>query len=300
MSESLVIWGTAALLVAVALIPYVRRFQKRATADRLRREEAVTLGFDRPATQHPLINETLCIGCGACVDACPEGDVLGVVSGRAVIINGLRCVGHSRCAEVCPVGAIEIGLGDISDRPDIPVLGTHNESSVPGLFIAGELSGFALIRNAVAQGREVMEEVARRIAATSTRGAAASADGQPIVDVIVVGAGPAGLSAALVARQHALSCLILDQDDPGGTILHYPRKKMVLTQPIEIPLYGKLPMEEYQKETLLDIWHDIIRRFELDLRTPERVGRISREDGGFALEASSGVFRSRYLVLATG
>lgn len=333
MSEAVWIWGGAILLVLVAFIPYAVKFTRRASADRIRLREAMTLGLDQPTTQHPIVDELACIGCGACVDACPEGDVLGVVNGRASIVNGLRCVGHSRCAEACPVGAIKIGLGAVWERSDIPILSEHNETSVPGVYIAGELSGFALIRNAVQQGKLVADHIAtvpgprEHVGPTASpmvvlskesarihQGTASKADvGRPpeskgdndtgssaIVSVLVVGAGPAGLSAALRSRELGLSCRVLDQDDAGGTILNYPRKKLVLTQPVDIPLWGKLNLVEYPKEKLLEIWQEIPRRFDIDLRTKERVMSITKQGALFEVGTSNGTHRARHVVLATG
>ncbi len=304
--ESLLIYGVAALLCAAILIPYAIGFRRRNRLDTARREEAVQLGADRPVAQYPLIDEGRCIGCGACVAACPEGDVLGVVDGRAVIVNGMRCIGHARCADACPVGALRVGLGNVGEREDIPRLTADGETTVPGVFIAGELSGFALIRNAIDQGERVAMTVARRLGAAGPAGAGSPAPGGPadgarLRDLVIVGAGPAGLSAALTARRERLSYLVLEQEQAGGTILQYPRKKVVLTQPVEIPLYGRLEREEYTKEELLGIWQEARERFELHVRTGERLEMIARRsDGLLAVRTQAGEWLARAVILALG
>ena len=287
--ESLIITGTAILVALAILVSYIVRFARRDRADRARRDEAVALGVERPAVQHPIIDEIRCIGCGSCVAACPEGDVLGVVAGRAVIVNGLRCVGHGRCEEVCPVGAIRIGLGEVAGRDDIPLLSPARETSVPGLYVAGELGGFSLIRNAVHDGRAIIEHM------ISAPGA-----GSPDLDLLIVGGGPAGLTAALAARQHGLRCTVIDQQGPGGTILQYPRKKLVLTQPVEIPLYGTLALNEYTKEAMLEIWLSLLRQFEIELRHPERVTAVRRMNGHFEVRSTRASYRARHVILAMG
>jgi thioredoxin reductase/NAD-dependent dihydropyrimidine dehydrogenase PreA subunit len=293
MSESYLIWLIAAGLVVVVFVPYLLKFRRSQKVAAERKEEARSLGIDRATGQYPMVNRSLCIGCGSCVDACPEGDVLAVVWGAAEVVNGQRCVGHGFCETACPVGALKVGLGDVRTRPDIPLLSEYNETTVPGIFIAGELSGLSLIRHAIAQGKMVAEEIARR--SNGSRGAA------QLQDIVVVGAGPAGLSAALAARQHGLSAVVMDQYDLGGTILHYPRRKMVMTQPVEIPSYGLLNREEYSKEDLMEIWQQVCRDNQIEIRAGEKLSRLERFEGGFRLTADSGMqVEGRFVVLALG
>lgn len=294
MNEALTIWIVAAALVAVVFVPYVIRFRRSRQRAADRKQEAKALGIDRATGQYPMIDRSACIGCGSCVDACPEGDVLAVVWGAADVVNGQRCVGHGFCEPACPVGALKVGLGDVKTRPDIPILTEHNETSVPGVFIAGELSGLSLIRHAVAQGRRVADEIASRSRGIPSRPGT-------LHDMVVVGAGPAGLSAALMARAHGLDCVVLDQYDLGGTILHYPRQKLVMTQPVEIPLYGTLDHDEYSKEELLAIWQSVCRQNQIAVRSGEKVAALGLFDEGFRLSTTSGtIVDSRFVVLALG
>lgn len=289
--ESLLIWALVLAVGVYTVIRYTRGFRRRRQDDTRRLGMTRELGMDRPMGQYPLIDAGQCIGCGTCVSACPEGDVLGIVMGKAVVINGARCIGHGRCGEACPVGAIKVGLGDVTKRDDIPLMDEHNQTTVPGVWIAGELSGFALINNAVEQGRRVME----RIAATGGQRAETG-----VFDVVVVGAGPAGMSAALVAGQRGLSCVVLDQQGAGGTILQYPRRKLVMVQPVEVPTLGRLPKHEYTKEELLEIWEGLHRDHKLDIRTGVRVTGVKGRLGDFTVETTGEPFRGRHVVLALG
>jgi len=295
-TDAVALWGLAAFISLGVVVPYTALFYRRRRADRARLGEARGLGFDRPAAQFPYIDSLRCIGCGTCVRACPE-DVLGIVGGTAVVIQGIRCVGHARCEEVCPVGAIEVGLGDIKGRDDLPVLGPFQESSVPGIFIAGELSGMALISRAVSQGSAVVEGVVNRLSATPRRAPAS----QDEFDLVVVGAGPAGISTALAAKRHGLKCVVLDQAAQlGGTVLHFPRRKLVLTQPVDFPLGGRLDREEYSKEDLLEIFQRLLHANVLDVRFGERVDGIAPTSAGFEVRASARSYRTRMVVLALG
>ena len=295
MSGEILVWGASLAVVAAIVLPYVLSFRKRRHADRSRKEEAMRLGVDRPQAQFPFVDPMRCIGCGACVDACPEGDVLGVVGGTATVVNGLRCVGHGRCEIACPVGAIEVGLGDLKSRKDIPVLDEWQQTSVPGVFVAGELGGLALVRNAIAQARKVVDRVAQLAPA------AGGAGGGEVLDLVIVGAGPAGLTAAAAAREKGLSHVVLEQEgDLGGTIFHYPRRKLVLVQAVEVPILGRLPEGEYAKEDLLGFLQDLCRRGDLQVRFGERVQALERHGEVFSVRSTSGVTLSRFVVLAMG
>lgn len=286
------VW-TLSLLVALAIcVPYARRLWRQGRTDRERKEEATRLGLDRPIAQYPFIDPARCIGCGTCVKVCPEGDVLGIVRGTAVVVNGLRCIGIAHCEKACPVGAITVGVGD-KPRPDVPLLSEKLETTVPGVYVAGELGGLALVRNAVRQGREVVERIAD----------AASAQAAPegVVDLAIVGAGPAGLSAALTARSAGLSFEVLEREKSfGGTVLNYPRRKLVLTEPVELPPFGALKQREYLKEELLEFFRSMVEQTELPVSFGRTVQEVVRVNGHFELRTGAGATRARHVLLSLG
>ena len=293
-SDSL-IWAVSLAVAGVIVLPYMLGFRKKRHHDHERKTEAARLGIDKPTAQYPFVDAKRCIGCGACVDACPEGDVLGIVGGTAVVVNGLKCVGHGKCEEACPVSAIEVGLGDLRSREDIPLMDPWQETSVPGLFVAGELGGLALVKNAMGQGRKVIERISQKV--VSARGQA----GGDVLDVAIVGTGPAGIAAAAAAHELKLSYVALEQEqDLGGTIFHYPRRKLVLVQAVDVPLWGRMKEAEYQKEDLLLVLLDLTRRFHLKLRFGEKVLEVRRDGGVFSVRTPKGVYLSRFVVLALG
>jgi thioredoxin reductase (NADPH) len=289
------LWGLSFAVLAAIVLPYLLSFRRRRAIDRARKQEAILLGTDRPSAQFPFIDATRCIGCGSCVEACPEGDVLGVVGGTATVVNGLRCIGHARCAIACPVGAIEIGLGDLRSRSDVPLLDEWQQTTLPGVYIAGELAGLSLVKNAIEQGRRVVERVAA-LAPAARRVTAGEC-----VDLLVVGAGPAGLSAAAAARQRGLTTLLLEQEqDLGGTIFHYPRRKLVLMQEVELPFVGRRREGEYGKEERLELLQEMARRARLEIRFGERMTAVERREGALAVHSGGGIAHARFVLLALG
>jgi thioredoxin reductase (NADPH) len=293
MSDDAILWGVSLAVAGGIVLYYFLSFRRRRHADRERKEEAARLGFDKPRAQFPFVDVGLCVGCGSCVKACPEGDVLGIVGGVATVINGLRCVGHARCEQACPTGAIQVGLGDLKSRADVPVMDEWQETNVPGVFVAGELTGMALVKNAVLHGRKAVERIAQR--APRERG------GPDVWDIVIVGAGPAGLTAGALAREKGLSAVLLEQEaDLGGTIFHYPRRKLVLVQALEIPFLGRLREGEYTKEELLERLEELRRRADLDVRFGQRVLGASRLNGHLEVRTTDGAFAARHVILALG
>ncbi|MCC6207447.1 MAG: NAD(P)-binding domain-containing protein [Gammaproteobacteria bacterium] len=287
MTIQLVVYG--ALLSSIMVYFYHRRLRKTQVALRTLIEEEKT-GNSGPISLHPLIDVTRCIGCGACVNACPEERVLGLIDNKAALIRPAHCIGHGACKAACPADAITLVFGSEARGIDIPVVSPEFETNVPGLFIAGELGGMGLIRNAVEQGRQAMESIRRK------RG---RAEGDQL-DVLVVGAGPAGFSASLAALQHKLRCATLEQESLGGTVAHFPRGKLVMTSPMDIPLIGKVRLTETDKETLLKLWQDIERKTGVRINYHERVDRIEPVANGFRVTSSRAIYQTRSVLLAIG
>jgi len=282
-------------LLVAAGVPYIlwtRYDARKQTRAAHVHEDVAQLGDDVvPPSLHPAIDLDLCIGSGACVRACPEHEVLGITDGRARLINPLSCNGHSACMQACPVGAIKLVFGTATRGVELPMLTPHFETSRAGIYIIGELTGMGLIRNATMQGRQV----AATIAKAGRRGSAGD------VDVLVVGAGPAGISAALGCMAHGFSVKVLEQSVYGGTIAHYPRAKIVMTGTLELPGYGTVRRKTMAKEELLELWQDIRARGQLDVQEGVRVESIARDGAGWRVAGAGGFSeRAPTVILALG
>lgn len=299
MMDTLVNFGLYAALygviLAIPLFLYLKSLKTREAKARAAAEKGKVYS-EGPKAQHPHIDIEHCIGCQLCTQVCPEGDVLAMLGGKAVIVNGYKCIGHGLCAEACPVGALSMVRATPSMGADMPCLSEDYETNIQNLFIIGELGGLALIKNAVNQGREAIDTIRGRIGG---RGAVAPIPG--IYDVLIVGAGPAGISAALRAIEHKLNYLILEQDEIGGTVAKYPRQKLVMTSPVEFPMYGKFKKTELSKENLLAFWQQVLQRADFKVSTGEKVDDIHKDpDGAFTVTTSKGRYGARTVVLALG
>ena len=289
----------AFVIAAAVLLFFMGRYLKDLKKSEARARDAVEKGklrSDGPRAQHPHIDAEYCIGCAACTSVCPEGDVLAMLGGKAAIVNAFKCIGHALCADVCPVGAITMVMASPSVSADMPHLTAEYETTVKNLFIAGELGGLALIKNAVSQGRDTIDHIAHRLA--SQRNTAPSPD---VYDVFIVGAGPAGISASLRAIERKLHYVTVDEGEIGGTVAKYPRQKLVMTSPVEFPMYGKFNKTELSKEDLIAFWNKILDRADFQYRKGEKVEDIRKgEDGIFTAATTKGQYRSRAVVLALG
>ena len=275
----------------LALIVLGLYFVSRAYRDRHHSralQEAAQQGLNEPPSLHPVVDPHRCIGSGGCVHICPE-EALGIIRGKAVLVNAASCIGHGACAAACPVDAIRLVFGTEKRGIDIPNVSPGFESNVPGIFIAGELGGMGLIRKATEQGRQAIESLVKRQSAPAE------------LDVLIVGAGPAGLSAGLSAIEHKLKYRLIEQEDSlGGAVYHYPRQKIAMTAPVKLALVGKIKVGEIQKEKLLQIWNGIVERTGLTISFRERMEGIERDGDTFHVTTNRGRYHTRCVLLTIG
>lgn len=277
-----------AILLSYIVLRYIRQHRHKSI-----HKETLEAGLTEPPSLHPLINPALCGGCAACIIACPEApqhQVLGVINGKAVLIDPPSCIGHGACATSCPYDAITLVFGTEKRGIDIPLISPEFETNIPGIFIAGELGGMGLIRNAINQGRQAIDSISELEGTGS--------DNE--TDVIIIGAGPAGFSASLQAMSKGLKYITLEQDSLGGTVFQFPRGKLVMTAPFHLPMIGSVKFHETTKEALLDFWIEAERKTEVKINYGEKVEKIESIDSGFNVITKTTVFTSRSVLLAIG
>ncbi|HEX7481303.1 MAG TPA: NAD(P)-binding domain-containing protein [Polyangiales bacterium] len=296
MSTSVILIG----LVGVAVLLYVlweRSDRAREAAAVQVVQDIASIGEDLIARSlHPWVDPNKCMGSGACVRACPEHDILGLVGGFAKLVNPLGCIGHGACEAACPVGAIKLVYGTRTRGLELPRVDPYFQTNRRGVYIVGELGGMGLIRNAVAQGKQAAEHVI-----TGSKDQPPRRGQGGVLDAVVVGAGPAGISATLRLMEAGLSVQLLERESFGGTILHYPRAKVVMTGALEIPLYGSVASRTMSKEDLVELWSDIRAKVNPPVVTGALVERLELgADDLWTVRTATSAVRAASVVLALG
>jgi thioredoxin reductase (NADPH) len=286
-----------AIFIAVTLAAVVWHLRPRITQEREDKQllkENLDAGTNEPPSLHPVLNDEMCIGCGACVRACPEfpgHSPLGLIKGKAVLVDAAHCIGHGACKIACPTQAIELVFGTEKRGVDIPNIKPNFETNVPGLFIAGELGGMGLIANAIDQGRAALEEI-KKLPGVG--------QGGDVFDVVIVGAGPSGFSASLAAMQHKLKARTIEQGSLGGTVYNFPRGKIVMTREVQLAMVGKVRLKETTKEKMLEFWQNVERDTKVKINYGERLEMVTRTGDEFLVKTTEGEYRSRAVLLCLG
>ncbi len=276
--EQIVIYGGVALLCILVVMIYLRKQRRESQAVEVKIEKAKQEGLFEPVSLHPVVDVNSCIRTGACILACPEKDILGIRNGKATTINASRCIGHGACFHACPTQAISLCIGSEKRGIELPHVDEHFQTNIPGIYIAGELGGMGLIKNAVEQGRQAVENITRTM----------KKEHRADYDLVIVGAGPAGISASLTAKKNKLRFLTLEQDTLGGTVFTFPRSKVVMTSTMDLPLFGKLKLYETSKPELLDIWNRALYKNDIRIEENTKVESVEVHDGHFAVKTNKG------------
>jgi thioredoxin reductase/ferredoxin len=285
-----VLEGCAAFVAVALAIYFSRRWLEERRAKK-KLAEAVKLELNVPTSLHPAIDPDICIGSGSCISACPEGKILGLVDGIATLVNASKCIGHGRCASECPVGAIKLVFGTAERGVELPEVDRYFETSREGVHIVGELAGMGLIKNALIQGLQVAARFKETIDRALNTGG---------VDVAIVGAGPAGIATAVGCRAAGLTYALIEQDTVGGTVAHYPRQKLVMTETVDLPYYGKFGRKLIRKEDLVGSFQQVMAKAGVQVHEKTKVTGIEGAKDSFVIATDRGIVGAKRVVLAIG
>ncbi len=289
--ENIIIYLSVILISFIGIWIYISNQKKKSKRTLEQIKQAKKEGLFEPVSLHPVVDTNKCIQTGACIAACPEKTILGIMNGKATVINAALCIGHGACFHACPTEAISLHMGTSKRGVDLPHVKPTFESNVSGIYIAGELGGMGLIKNAVEQGRQAVENIASSF----------KSGHKGDYDLIVIGAGPAGISGALTAVKNKLKPVILEQHTLGGAIYTFPRSKIIMTSPMDLPLFGKVKLYETNKVELLSIWKKVIEKFKIEIKENEKVINIQKENGLFKVESETGLkLTAPFVLLAIG
>lgn len=292
--------AVAAILFVSFLLYYLWERSDRTKEQAIQQvvDDLSAMGELVAASLSPQIDPDRCIGSGACVQACPEKQVIGIIGGYARLANPLGCVGHGACEAACPIHAIKLVYGTRTRGVELPRIDPHFETNQAGVYIIGELGGMGLIRNAIEQGRQAADRV---VAGAPEKELPPRRGVSDALDAVIVGAGPAGISATLRLMEAGLRVLLLEREGFGGTIMHYPRAKVVMTGTLNLPIYGKVRKRTMSKEQLVELWQDIVQKTQPPLREGALVEKLSKDaDGMWRVHSNLGEVRAANVLLALG
>lgn len=285
--EKILIYSATGVFLLGVVIIYLRKLKKESRQSDQKIKIAKEEGLFEPVSLHPVVDVNSCIKSGACILACPEKDILGIRKGKATVINASQCVGHGACFHACPTQAISLFIGTEKRGVELPHVSSNFESNIPGIYIAGEMGGMGLIKNAVEQGKQAIENLAKGLIPKNNFSC----------DVLIIGAGPAGIGATLQAKKMGLRSITLEQESLGGTVFTFPRSKIVMTTPMDLPLFGKVKLYETSKTELLNVWNEALGKNDLKVKENTKVEEIVSRDDCFVIRTEKGAEYSTQKVL---
>ena len=237
---------------------------------------------------YPAINRAACIGCGSCVQSCREKDVLAVIHGKSTLVNPLACRCHGDCERNCLTGALKLVEYGRKLKVRIPWTDENFQSNIQGIYVVGSLTGAGLIKEAINQGRAAVNHIMKGVFPPD------------LPKVMVIGAGPAGLSATLSCRKFGLPVICFEKDLTANTIRNFPKKKILMAEPVEMPIVGPLWVGDASREQLLDAWEGILSKAGACITTGSRLEMIEKKDGHFQVTVSGKPFLCDKVILALG
>lgn len=295
------LWGIAAFLTVVIVVPFIiKEIRKKRNArllinriipvSSLTADDIAKIQSLHPEGKkvYPAINRAACIGCGSCVQSCREKNVLAVIQGKSTLVNPLACRCRGDCERNCLTGALKLVEYGKKMKVRIPWTDENFQSNIEGIYIVGSLTGAGLIKEAINQGRAAVNHIMKGVFPPK------------LPKVMVIGAGPAGLSATLSCRKFGLPVICFEKDLTANTIRNFPKKKILMAEPVEMPIVGPLWIGDASREKLLEAWEGILIKAGACITTGSRLEKIEKNEGHFQVTVSGKAFLCDKVILALG
>ncbi len=240
------------------------------------------------------INDDRCTGCEACITVCPT-DVLELKDNKSRVARFGDCIQCEQCVTACPTTALVMHYEGTKAPPiRMPQLDEFYQAA-QGLYLIGEAAGKPLVKNASNLGRAVIEHMFKT-------GLRKNAYGNGQVDVLIIGSGPGGLSAALSCLQRGLSYALIEKDElVASTIARWPKGKECMAEPYDVKCVGLLPVFDAGKDELLAAWRTILDKQRVHVSTRETVEDVQRDTRGwFNVKTNKQVYSAQRVVMSIG
>lgn len=179
----------------------------------------------------------------------------------------------------------------------LPELTPDNETSVAGIFCIGDLTGIPLIKLAAESGYNIMKLIQNDVKFKKEREENSDSD---IYDLVIVGAGPAGISAAIEAEKTGYSYLIIESSRTYNTIVNFPKGKPIHVSPAEMPTRSELTFTDGTKESLLKEMYTAIENMSLKINQGEMVQNVIQKQKSFSVKTSKASYSALRVIIAIG
>lgn len=178
-----------------------------------------------------------------------------------------------------------------------PAIDKYGETSVKGIYIIGDLTGIPLLKIAAESGKKIIDHLSRNEQFLKLR---YNTNLNDVKDIIIVGAGPAGIAAGIESLKYGYNFNILEAAKKFNTIINFPNAKPILAEPIEYKQESTLIIKDGIKESLLEDLNSQIKNFELPIQENTVVERIEKKEDHFVISTSENEYKALVVILAIG
>jgi len=184
--------------------------------------------------------------------------------------------------------------GEVERYPEI---NENGETSVKGIYIAGDLTGIPLLKLAAESGKKIISTITDNPDFQKRK---SDVNNREIYDLVIIGAGPAGISAGIEAANQNLKFTIIESAQKFNTIVNFPKGKPIYAEPVDYNQQSVLKINDGTKESLLEELENQLSGIDLPVEEGVMVERIDNRGDHFELITEKGNYKALRVVLAIG